>query len=199
MTNSRPRGRRPGRADTRSEILTAALALFSEVGYEKVSLRAIARAADVDPALIHHYFDSKPELFAEAVLALPVGDPADVVAQILDGPVSGVGVRAVEMLLATWELPTARERFTAMLRAAVGEPGAQRPLSEFLANEIYTKVAESLGHANAKQRGQLAVTLILGFALGRDVLQLSTLAKLPKAQLTAALGRTMQVYLADQW
>jgi AcrR family transcriptional regulator len=199
VTTSRPRGRRPGRADTRSEILSAALRLFSEVGYEKVSLRAIARAADVDPALIHHYFDSKPELFAEAVLALPVGDPSEVVEQILDGPVEGVGERAVAIMLAAWELPNARERFTAMLRAAVSDPGAQRPLSEYLAKEIYTKVAESLGHANAKQRGQLAVTLFLGFALGRDVLQLPTLSKVPKARLTRALGHAMQAYLADQW
>jgi AcrR family transcriptional regulator len=199
VTTSRPRGRRPGHTDTRSVILAAALQLFSEIGYEKVSLRAIARAAGVDPALIHHYFESKPELFAEAVLALPVGDPTEVVAQILDGPRSEVGERAVIALVGAWELPGARERFTAMLRAAVSEPGAQRPLSEYLAKEIYTKVAESLGHANAKQRGQLAVSLILGFALGRDVLGLPALVKLPKAQVSAALGRSMQAYLSDPW
>jgi AcrR family transcriptional regulator len=199
VTTSRPRGRRPGRVDTRSEILAAALTLFSEVGYEKVSLRAVARAAGVDPALIHHYFESKPELFTKSVLALPVEEPEKLVDRILDGPVSGVGERAITVLLETLELPQARERFTAMLRAAVSEPGTQRPMSEYLAKEIYAKVAAALGHSNAKQRGQLAVTVVLGLELGRDILQLPTLTKMPKSQLIAALGRSMQVYLADPW
>ena len=44
MTDSpaKPRGRRPGRADTRGTICRAALTLFSTIGYDKVSLRAIA-------------------------------------------------------------------------------------------------------------------------------------------------------------
>ena len=68
----RPRGRRPGRTDTRGAIQAAALALFSEMGYDKVSLRAIARSADVDPALVHHYFENKADLFTRAVLDLPL-------------------------------------------------------------------------------------------------------------------------------
>ena len=199
MTTTRPRGRRPGHVDTRNQILAAALTLFSEVGYEKVSLRAIARAAEVDPALVHHYFESKPELVAKSVLAIPVEEPAKVVERILDGPASQVGERTVKILLDTWEPPQARDRFTAMLRAAVSEPGNQKPISEYLAKEIYAKVAEALGHSNFKQRGQLAVTVVLGFALGRDILQLPALGRLPKAQLVTALGRSMQVYLADPW
>lgn len=197
MTDPRPRGRRPGRVDTRSEILASALTMFSEVGYEKVSLRAIARGADVDPALIHHYFESKAELFAEAVINLPVADPSALVARILDGPTAQIGERAVATVLDAWEIPNARERFIAMMRAAVSEPGAQRPLSEYLAKEVFTKVAEGLGHSDAKQRGQLAVTVVLGFALGREVLQLPALTKMSKAQLANTLGRSMQTYLAD--
>ncbi|MCW5953202.1 MAG: helix-turn-helix transcriptional regulator, partial [Propionibacteriaceae bacterium] len=66
--NAKPRGRRPGNSGTRAAIMQAALALFSRNGYDKVSLRAVAREADVDPALIHHYFDSKAELFSRSVL-----------------------------------------------------------------------------------------------------------------------------------
>ena len=90
----RPRGRRPGRTDTRGAIQSAALTLFSEMGYEKVSLRAVARAAEVDPALIHHYFDNKADLFARSVLDLPL-DAEAIVRQILDGPTEGIGERTV--------------------------------------------------------------------------------------------------------
>ncbi|HET8768799.1 MAG TPA: helix-turn-helix domain-containing protein, partial [Pedococcus sp.] len=51
-----PRGRRPGGADTRAGIVAAARAEFAENGYDATSLRAVARRAEVDPALVHHYF-----------------------------------------------------------------------------------------------------------------------------------------------
>jgi AcrR family transcriptional regulator len=197
MTDSRPRGRRPGSVDTRGEILEAALELFCEAGYEKTSLRAIARTAEVDAALIHHYFDDKAELFAAAVLALPLTDPAVMVERILDGPIDKVGQRAVTEVLDTWAMPGARDRLTAMLRAAVNEPEARRPLSEFLSSEIYTKIAERFGHEDAALRGQLAVSLLVGLDLSRFVLKLPHLAELPRDQLIASVGPAMQAYLVQ--
>ena len=120
-TPRKPRGRRPGRADTRATIQRAALALFSSLGYDKVSLRAIARQAEVDPALIHHYFTSKSDLFAQTVLDLPL-DADQVVAQVLAGPREEIGVRAVTAFMQAYDSPDGgRERFTAMLRSSLGE------------------------------------------------------------------------------
>ena len=63
-------GRRPGNADTRGEIVEAAKRVFAAKGYDGASLRAVAREAGVDPALVHHYFDGKASLFV-AAMALP--------------------------------------------------------------------------------------------------------------------------------
>ena len=63
-------GRRPGNADTRGEIVEAAKRVFAAKGYDGTSLRAVAREAGVDPALVHHYFDGKASLFV-AAMALP--------------------------------------------------------------------------------------------------------------------------------
>lgn len=194
----RPRGRRPGRADTKAAIQAAALALFSDLGYEKVSLRAIARAADVDPALIHHYFENKAELFSRSVLDLPL-DAEAIVRRILDGPPDGIGERAVAAFLDAWGRPEAGDRFTAMLRAAVTDPQARRPLSEFMTKEVLIKVAESLGHANARLRAQLAVSQLLGLALCRDILELPGLGKVRNPVLAKSLGRAMQAILVDPW
>ncbi|HKQ01335.1 MAG TPA: helix-turn-helix domain-containing protein, partial [Actinomycetes bacterium] len=49
-------GRRPGRPDTRRAILAAARELFADKGFDHTSIRTIATAAGVDPALVHHYF-----------------------------------------------------------------------------------------------------------------------------------------------
>ena len=63
-------GRRPGKVDTKGDIIEAATRVFARKGYDGASLRAIAREAGVDPALVHHYFDGKASLFV-AAMALP--------------------------------------------------------------------------------------------------------------------------------
>ena len=65
---ARPRGRRPGNDDTRGTIARSALELFDSQGYDATSLRAIARHAQVDPALVHHYYASKPQLLTSVLL-----------------------------------------------------------------------------------------------------------------------------------
>lgn len=53
--------------ERRSELLSTAMRLFAEEGYDNVSVRAVARAAGVAPGLAYHYFDSKQNLFAAAI------------------------------------------------------------------------------------------------------------------------------------
>ena len=84
----RPRKERGG-ASTRSAILRAAADEFAERGYEAASLRAIARRAGVDSALVHHYFDGKADLFA-ATLEAPLR-PDRVLEVVLAGVVRGEG------------------------------------------------------------------------------------------------------------
>lgn len=196
--DARPRGRRPGRLDTRGVILNASLKLFSEHGYEKVSLRAIARAAEVDPALIHHYFENKADLFSRAVLDQSM-DPDAIVAKALNGPTETIGNRVVAEILASWDQPGSRERLSAMIRAAASAPSARRPLSEFLIKEILIKVAEAQGHANAKLRAQTAVSILLGLALCRDILELPLLVKARNSALVTSLGRAVQTQLVEPW
>lgn len=193
----KPRGRRPGRSDTRATIRSAALHLFSTIGYDKVSLRAIAREADVDPALIHHYFATKSDLFAQTVLDLPVEAP-QLVDEVLAGPPDQIGRSAVRLFLAAYDSPDGgRERFTAMLRSAVTEEVVQRPLSEFMSKEVFGAIAERLGHTDFRLRGQLAVSLVLGMALSRYILRLPSLEAASDEQIVDGLGGAMQRILAD--
>ncbi|WP_326607904.1 TetR/AcrR family transcriptional regulator [Streptomyces sp. NBC_01800] len=64
---SRGSGRRPGQSSTRTQILEAALELFATKGYSGTTMRGIAQRAQVDPALIHHFFNNKDGLFQDAV------------------------------------------------------------------------------------------------------------------------------------
>jgi hypothetical protein len=67
-------GRRPGTPDTRDAILAAARRRFATRGYDATSVRAIATEAEVDPALVIHYFGTKEALFTTAA-GLPPAFP----------------------------------------------------------------------------------------------------------------------------
>ena len=94
-------GRRPGHQDTREAILAAAREAFAERGFDGASIRLIAAGAGVDPALVHHYFGTKDQLFLDAMQA-PI-DPAQIIPQALAGGVDGVGERLVRTLLGVWD------------------------------------------------------------------------------------------------
>jgi AcrR family transcriptional regulator len=64
----RPRQRqRRGERDTRGQILDASLRLFSEHGFARTTVRAIARDVGISNAAIYYHFASKQELL-EALL-----------------------------------------------------------------------------------------------------------------------------------
>ncbi|MCE0493724.1 TetR/AcrR family transcriptional regulator [Vibrio salinus] len=61
---SRPKGE----TQTRNNLIDAAKDCFTQLGYERVSTRQIARRAGVDAAMIRYYFGSKAGLFEAMVL-----------------------------------------------------------------------------------------------------------------------------------
>src|SRR3954471_2726287 len=97
------RGRRPGGVDTRAAIVEAARKSFAAKGYDKASMRGIAREAGGEPALVHHYFEGQAALFGEA-LGGP-GNPAALIERVTSGSVDRLGWRIVETFLTVWEPP----------------------------------------------------------------------------------------------
>lgn len=76
-------------ADTKKRILDAAEVEFAAKGFDGARLSAIARQADVQQALIHHYFEDKDGLHAE-VLRHGVANMADAAWKLLETMDSGV-------------------------------------------------------------------------------------------------------------
>src|SRR6202167_2568775 len=104
MSAAAAAGRRPGNVDTKSEIVEAAKRVFAAKGYDGASLRAVAREAKVDPALVHHYFDGKASLFV-AAMALPF-DPRTVQKhEHLDSTTSSMtpGTMVITGFLTMWD------------------------------------------------------------------------------------------------
>ncbi len=194
-----PRGRRPGGADTRQAIVEAARIDFAEQGYDGTSLRGIARRAEVDPALVHHYFGGKPQLFA-AVMDIPA-DPAALISAVVEGPRDQVGEALVRTFLAVWDSADGRQRFQALIRAAVTHDEATRMLREFLVREVFGRVVGSLAadgepSADLELRAGMAASQMVGLAMMRYIVEFPAVVDAGHDELAALVGPTIQRYLA---
>jgi AcrR family transcriptional regulator len=194
-----PRGRRPGGVDTRQAIVEAARVDFAEQGYDGTSLRGIARRAEVDPALVHHYFGGKPQLFA-AVMDIPA-DPAALISAVVAGPRDQVGESLVRTFLAVWDSEAGRQRFQALVRAAVTHEDATRMLREFLTREVFGRVVRELAtegepSAGAEVRAGLAASQMVGLAMMRYIVEFPAVVEATHDELADLVGPTIQRYLA---
>ncbi|KAB1937195.1 TetR/AcrR family transcriptional regulator [Micromonospora sp. ALFpr18c] len=191
---TRRTGRRPGNPGTREAILDAARAAFAERGFDAASIRAIAAAAGVDPALVHHYFGNKDQLFLTA-MNFPV-DPGQLVPRVLAGDRDGVGERMVRIFLGVWDSP-AGSAGVALLRSAVSNEWTARLLREFITTQVLRRVLEQLDVAPAELplRGSLVATQMIGLAMMRHVIRLEPVASADPEALAAAIGPTIQRYL----
>jgi AcrR family transcriptional regulator len=78
-------------SNTRERIRDAAIALFAEQGFDKTTIRGIAKAAGVSGGLLRHHFGSKDDLRAECD-AHVMQQVVDIKSQIvLDGRVADLG------------------------------------------------------------------------------------------------------------
>ncbi|MEU7855749.1 TetR family transcriptional regulator [Nonomuraea sp. NPDC049141] len=191
MTNTRRPGRRPGSADTRGEILAAARRVFAEKGFDKATVRGIAREANVDPALVHHYFDTKEGMFA-AAMRLPV-TPDQIVPLLLEGPREEIGERLVRLILSVTGAPETREPMVALIRSAMTNEQAEKMFREFVTNALLYRVADRLEVPHL--RIEAAFAQMFGIVMGRYVLRLEPLASADPEDLVQLLGPTVQRYL----
>ncbi|WP_262282484.1 TetR family transcriptional regulator [Micromonospora sp. MA102] len=191
---ARRTGRRPGNPDTREAILAAARAAFAERGFDAASIRSIAAAAGVDPALVHHYFGTKEELF-RAAMAMPI-DPARLLPEVLAGGPAGAGERLVRTFLGVWDSPTGTPA-VALLRSAVSNEWMARLMREFLVTQVLRRVLDHLDidPAELPLRGSLVASQLIGLAMMRYVIRLEPAASADPETLVAAIGPTVQRYL----
>ena len=187
-------GRRPGNQDTKQSILESARTVFAEIGYDKASIRAIAAAAQVDPALIHHYFGTKEKLFLAAMNS-PI-NPAELIPKVMAGPRDEAGERLVALVLSVWDSP-AGAAAVALMRSAMSNEWTARLMREFVVTQVLRRaIAElDIDEKEAPIRTALVATQISGLAMIRYVLKVEPIASSPHAPLVAAVGPAVQRYL----
>ncbi|MEU4096958.1 TetR family transcriptional regulator [Streptomyces sp. NPDC026673] len=180
----------PRRSDaTRAAILAAARDRFAADGYERATIRAIAKDAGIDPSMVMRYYGNKEGLFAAAsefdlrlpdVAAIPPGD---------------IGAVLVAHFLDRWEED---ETLTALLRVGVTNPAGSERMQTIFKRQL-APIAAALcpdpEPGRATDRAVLVASQILGMAVSRYVLCFPPAVAMPREEVVAWLGPTVQRYL----
>ena len=192
---ARRSGRRPGESGTKEAIRAAAARQFAELGYDRTSLRSIAREAGVDQKLVAYFFGAKQQLFVE-VVRLPF-EPAVVVPMVFGGERERVGERVAQFILAVLDDPEGRRPLVGLVRAAASEAEAARMVRELLTREVIARIVEALGVDDADFRASLVGSQIVGLLMARYIVGLEPLASLPAERVAAAIAPNLQRYLVE--
>jgi AcrR family transcriptional regulator len=175
---------------TKATILAAARAQFAALGYQATTIRAVANAAEIDPAMVMRYFGNKEGLFAAAAdfdLRLP--DLAGV-------PRDALGAALVAHFLDRWEDD---ETLMALLRTASTNEAAAARMQALFSSQMAPLIARLSGdsRAGAAARAGLIASQVLGLALCRYVLKLPPVVALKRPEIVRRIGATVQSYLFD--
>ena len=186
------RGRRPGSPDTRAAILEAARALFASGGLSGTSVRAVAAKAGVDPALVHHYFGSKDDLFV-AALQLPFDFREVVVPVLAEGP-DGAAERLLPVCLSIWDDPDLQTPLLALARSLT-DPSSKELMRDGFLKVVIGPIGVALGIDEPERRMPLVASQMMGLIFMRYLLQVEPIASMPAAELVATYAPTIQRYL----
>lgn len=187
------RGPRTGDVDTRGDILEAARDAFAARGFHAATIRSIAAAADVDPALVMHYFGSKSQLFAASLdIPLPVEGVESIV--LADG-IDGAGRAIAATFFGIWEVPHRRAGLLAMLGGAFTNETAAAALREFITEAIIRRVAAHVDEPDAEQRLALVASHLVGIAIMRYVVGFEQLRDVDVEELIDLVSPRLQSYL----
>ncbi|MFJ8631466.1 TetR family transcriptional regulator [Streptomyces sp. NPDC093568] len=189
MTQSSPRPPAPPRRSdaTRTAILDAARERFAADGYERATIRAIAKHANIDPSMVMRYYGNKEGLFAAAVsIDLKLPDPASLSRE-------EAGRKLVTHFLAMWE---ENEVLTALLRVgATNQAGAERMQGIFADQLMPLALRVCPDPEQAPARAALVSSQLLGLALTRYVLRFPPAVALAPEEIVAWTAPTVQRYL----
>lgn len=171
-----PASRADQRRRTEARILDAAARLFVADGYERTTIRGIARAAGVDGGLVMHYFGSKQQLFERVTHSspapVPAGTPEQICEQILAQLDEGLRHEPVHSL--------------AVLRSMLTHPEAAQAARTGAAR-YQEQLSQALPGDDARLRAELVTAVLLGVIVSRHLLKAGELADADPERISGLL------------
>ncbi len=186
-------GRRPGWPQTRDDILLVARRSFGARGYDATSLRSIAKQADVDPALVVHYFGTKEALFLAALeVTMSSMSMFDGLASVSISEAAKLIVRRYLLVL---DQEQTRDVMLGLVRSAVSSERAATMLREFLGQAMLSSLSPLIDHPDRQLRASLVVAQLIGIAMLRHVVKADAVASASNEELVSRVAPVIEAYL----
>jgi len=187
----------PGPRDERgvlsARILAAARESFAEHGSAGTTIRAVARAADVDPALVYHYFGSKDGLLDAATAPPPRW--LEKVAATWATPRDQLAAQLLRTVMSSWADDEIGPTLRAVVLTAAHEPTTREKLRTIVERSLIGESTLGDDEAERLTRSSLISSQLMGFALVRYVWKIEPLASMTEAQVLAAMTPVLQHYV----
>lgn len=174
------------RQRTEATILEGARQQFADAGFERTTIRSVALAAGVDPALVMQYFGNKEGLFAAATRWSGEHE------QILTASTDTLAFAAVEDLLAHFEQGDDTESAVALMRNCLTHPTALAAMRDEVMCERRNAVAAALTGDDVELRAALFGACMIGLGMARYLIKLQPVAGATPEQLHRLMGPVLQ-------
>lgn len=173
-----------GEPSTREIILDAARTLFAERGFSGTTIRDVAEAAGVSPALVMKLTGSKAQLFQAAAPDAP--GLADI-----ERPDESIGCRMVRALVERRD--TGDYEFWSMAPFLVQEAPDPEIARQKMVTRVVPRIAATIGEqSEGLVRSRIIVTLLLGLAGGLRTFEVLTADDVGNEELIETYGGLIQ-------
>ena len=190
-------GRRAGEQDTKNHILRVAQTLFSEQGLDATTMRQIADAAQVNPALIIHYFKSKQQLFIESVQPLLQAQQSSLVAEALQGSQDGIGQRLATLFAAMMSDEKRRKLMLSVMRTAVSNEHAAETLRTTVQRAVLAEIEKHIPGPDSRLKATLIGSQLIGMMMTRYIVKIEPLATEKPESIVKHLTPRLQTYFDE--
>lgn len=187
----RPKG---SNRDTKSRISKIAAKQFSEIGYEKTTIRSVAEASNVDPKLIMHYFGNKEKLFASTMTMPQEAAAAMTLLNII--PKKYWGARITDIVWLSKKTKSTKT-LVGIIRASASEEKAAEMLREFYSENLFNPMLKSLKVDNKEIRSVMLSSLMVGFTFNNEILNLFEYLGVPDKKSKSLFAKTVQAILTS--
>jgi AcrR family transcriptional regulator len=188
----------PGPRDERgvlaARILAAARDGFAATGWAGTTIRSVARAADVDPALVYHYFGSKEGLLDAATN--PPQRWLENVAKTWTTPVPKLGAALLRLMLSAWADDEVGPVLRSVLQTAAHEQSTREKLRRIVESSLIG-VSQLDDHGRAVRSGLIA-SQIMGLAMTRYIWKIEPVASMTDDEIVAAVAPNLQHYIEGE-
>jgi AcrR family transcriptional regulator len=150
-------------------------------------------AADVDPALVYHYFGSKEHLLDAATT--PPKRWLDAIADAYTAPKANIGRQLLRVMQESWSDEEYGPTLQAIVLTAAQEPKTREKLRTIVEGSmIGVSTLASDEHERGRRSGLIA-TQLLGLALVRYVWKIEPTASMANDKLLPAIAPNLQRYV----